>query len=418
MNSESIKNFILQCDLLGPTPSLTIFKDNRYKSLKSAIMSIIGIIAIIAFSVYSINDFFMFNNPSIIYFKDNTIAKKITINLNDILFMFRLNEDISNDREIKLDGNLIYESGKTKIRFEKCELGKNIDRKHEELITKFDTTSEKNHSNYYCISKKDSNITIFNDKLEGEKYIMISIFTFEGYPSHSYNGKYISYVVQSDSINHLDRNNPLKKGYAFGDTKVFTNSEIIYPVIFLNYIEYETDNGIFFTSNEIYKGIEFSNQQDKMPKNYKYFVIKDSGEEFSNVIDFNSQINVIGIIFLRINGQFIERYKRIYPKLQSLIADIISTIQLILLIYEFLTNNLYSNKIRVEIIKSILKDYDGGEMKINLEKENKENKKVELIKFDNNNKNYKENLIFKNIIPKKKSVIQEKLSKKKNHLVG
>ena len=405
-------------------------------------MSIIGIIAIIAFSVYSIYDFFMFNNPTIIYFKDNTLTKKMTINLNDILFMFRLNEDISNVLGIELEGNLNYENGTEKqIRFEKCELGKNIDRKHEELITKFDTTSEKNHSNYYCISKTNSNITIFNDKLEGEKYLMISIFTVDGpFASHSYNGKYISYVIQSDSINHFDRNNPLKKDYVIGNTEVLTDSEIIYPVIFLNYIEYETDNGAFFSNNKIYKGIEFSNQQDKLPKNYvnslKNYVnlIPNYVNKSLRSLDFNDSnkyniyienyvypnilyignrnesesrngIDVIGIMFLRINGQFLERYKRIYPKLQSLIADIISTIQLILLIYEFLTNNLYSNKIRVEIIKSILKDYDDGKMKINLEKDNKENNKVKLIKVVNNNKSNKENIIIENIIPKKKNHI-------------
>jgi hypothetical protein len=365
--------------------------------------------------------------------------------------MFRLNEDISNVFGIELEGNLNYENGtKKQIRFEKCELGKNIDRKHEELITKFDTTSEKNHSNYYCISKTNSNITIFNDKLEGEKYLMISIFTVDGpFASHSYNGKYISYVIQSDSINHFDRNNPLKKDYAFGDTKVFTNPGIIYPVIFLNYIEYETDNGVFFSSNKIYKGIEFSNQQDKLPKNYvnslKNYVnlIPNDVNKSLRSLDFNDSnkcieyidnpkiiyfenrnesesgsesgsesesesrngIDVIGIMFLRINGQFLERYKRIYPKLQSLIADIISTIQLILFIYEFLTNNLYSNKIRVEIIKSILKDYDDGKMKINLEKDNKENNKAKLIKVVNNNKNNKENIIIENIIPKKKIIL-------------
>ena len=419
MNSKTIKNLILQCDLLGPTPSLTIFKDNRYKSLKSAIISILGIIGIIAFSVYSIYDFFMFNNPSIIYFKDNTQAKKMTINLNDILFMFRLNED---DSKIQFDGHLNYKDGTNKnISFEKCELGKNIDRKHEELIKKFDNKSERNHTHYYCISKNDSNITISNDKLEGENYIMITIFKyiFDDYsPSHSYNGKYISYVIQSDSINHFDRNNPLKKDYAIGDTKVFTDSEIIYPVIFLNSIEYETDDGAFFSNNKIYKGIEFSNQQDKMPKNYKNLIPKEVNKSLRSldsndfnvtirtspsIIEENSLIDVMGLIFLKINGQYLERYKRIYPKLQSLIADIISTIQLILLVYEFLTNNLYSNKIRVEIIKSILKDYDDGEMKINLEKENKENNKAELIKVVNNNQNYKENIIIENIIPKKKS---------------
>ena len=441
MNSKSIKNLILQCDLLGPTPSLTIFKDNRYKSLKSAIISIIGIIGIIAFSVYSIYDFFMFNNPSIIYFKDNTQAKKMTVNLNDILFMFRLNED---DSKIKFGGQLIYKDGKNKqIRFEKCGLGKNIDNKHKELITKFENASEQNHRNYYCISKNDSNITISNDKLEGENYIMIAIFgpnSSNSSPSFSYNGKYISYVIQSDSINHFDRNNPLKKDYVIGNTEVLTDSEIIYPVIFLNNIEYETDNGAFFSNNKIYKGIEFSNQQDKLPKNYvnslKNYVnlIPNYVNKSLRSLDFNDSnkyniyienyvypnilyignrnesesrngIDVIGIMFLRINGQFLERYKRIYPKLQSLIADIISTIQLILLIYECLTNNLYSNKIRVEIIKSILKDYDDGKMKINLEKDNKENNKVKLIKVVNNNKSNKENIIIENIIPKKKIIL-------------
>ena len=409
MISESIKPLILKCDLLGPTPSFTIFKDNSYKSLKSAIISIIGIIGIIAFSIYSIYDFFMFNNPSIVYFKDNTLTEKMTINLNDILFMFRLNDDSSNDLNIQFEGYLKYENGiKKQIRFEKCELGKNIDRKHEELITKFDTTSEQNHSNYYCISKTDSNITIFNDKLEGERYIMISIFTYDSSPSHSYNGKFLSYVIQSDSINHFDRNNPIKKDYAFGDTKVFTDSEIIYPVIFLNCIEYETDNGVFFSSNKKYRGIEFYNQEDKMPKNYINLRRNDKifePQSFPKIIYEESDMDIMGIVLLRINGQFLERYKRIYPKLQSLIADIISTIQLILLIYEFLTNNLYSNKIRVEIIKSILKDYDGGEIKINLEKKNKEDKKVELIKVDNNNKNYKGNILFENIIPKKNIIL-------------
>ena len=111
MNSKSIKNLILQCDLLGPTPSFTIFKDNSYKSLKSAIISIIGIMGIIAFSIYSIYDFFMFNNPSIVYFKDNTLTEKMTINLNDILFMFRLNDDSSNDLNIQFEGYLKYENG-------------------------------------------------------------------------------------------------------------------------------------------------------------------------------------------------------------------------------------------------------------------------------------------------------------------
>jgi hypothetical protein len=164
-----------------------------------------------------------------------------------------------------------------------------------------------------------------------------------------------------------------------------------------------------------------------MPRNYANFLQKgfDRIYPYINRIitndsyynDYNNYINyeVIGILFLRINGRSLEKYKRTYPKLQSLIADIISTIQFVLLIYEYLTNNLYSNKIGVEIIKNILsKDYD-DRIKIN-EKDKKEedNKNVPnkfghnmLTSFQNNKfveyntKNLKENRKFEGLLLKK-----------------
>ena len=113
----------------------------------------------------------MFNNPSIIYFKDNTQAKKMTVNLNDILFMFRLNEDISNVFGIELEGNLNYENGTQKqIRFEKCELGKNIDEnqyykencydesKSKKVSALITYTSNDNHTHSYILT--DNSFTI------------------------------------------------------------------------------------------------------------------------------------------------------------------------------------------------------------------------------------------------------------------
>ena len=210
MNSNSIKNFVSKFDLLGPTPSLTIFNDHNYKSFKSAIISMIGIFMLSAFCIYSIIDFFKFDNPTIIYFKDSTQTKSTTFNLNDILFMFQINNRITNkalsinsqDQYIELEGKVIFEKNISKnIRFERCELGKNIDIKHKESIEKFESSTDQNHTDYYCINKDDSNITIFNDKIIGESYVMITVNSLGPYNSDE---KILRYVIQSDSINHFD----------------------------------------------------------------------------------------------------------------------------------------------------------------------------------------------------------------------
>ncbi len=92
----------------------------------------------------------------------------------------------------------------------------------------------------------------------------------------------------------------------------------------------------------------------------------------------------MGILFLRINEKNFERYKRTYPKFQSLIADVISTIQFILLIYDFLSNNIYSKKIDIEIIKSILyKNYE-DKKKINSNDTKEEDNKIQQIKLSTN----------------------------------
>ena len=95
MESKPKRNYLLKFDILGPTPSLTIFNENNYKSTKSAIISIIGILLMFAFSLYSIIDFFKFGNPTIVYFKDSTNTNSATLNLNDLLFMFQINKATS-----------------------------------------------------------------------------------------------------------------------------------------------------------------------------------------------------------------------------------------------------------------------------------------------------------------------------------
>ena len=350
MNSKSVKKFIKKFDFLGPSPSIKIFNEDNFKSFKSSIISIIGIMLIMAFSIYSLIDYLKFDNPTIVYWKDNTQSKNITINLSDILLMVQLNnshtlnlQETSVELEVKIIDQYDITSMQN-ISLEKCKLGKNIDLKHQESIEKYESARKQKYTDYYCIKKEDSDITIFNDQTIGEKYIAITVTALENF-TLSPNDIYLRYVVESDSINHFDKNKPFKPNYVFGESISFVESALIYTVINVNYIEYETDNGIFFSNNKIYKGMEFYSQDDKMLIDY---------------IDFYESLEIkkkalMGALILRINEKSFERYKRSYPKLQSLVADVIGIIQLILLIYEFLTSNLYSKKIGIKIVKGILK---------------------------------------------------------------
>ena len=219
----------------------------------------------------------------------------------------------------------------------------------------------------------------------GERYVMLKVYLLE-YSSYELNKNYIRYVIQSDSINHFDRNGPLKLNYDCGETQPSFKT----TTLLLNFVEYETDKGIFFSNNKIYRGIQLYNQQDKNPMNYVKNII-ERDYEFDTAEPVTEEADLI--LLLRINGKSFERYKRTYPKLQSLFADVISTIQLVLLIYEILSSNIYSNRMRVEIIKRVLSkiNYD-DEIKIksnNKKEEEYKNKRIKSIYHSTNV--YKEN---------------------------
>ena len=238
MNTK-IKNCVIDFDLLGPTPSLKIFNEDKFKSFKSAIITIIGFALVISFLIYSIIEYLKFDNPTIVYWKDNTQSKNLTLNLSDILLMVQINHSHTlnlNDPNVQLEAQLIFQSSNTNntnITLERCELGKNIDLKHKESIEKYEKARQQYYTDYYCIKKEDSNITIFNDQIMGESYIAIKVNAIGNF-TLSPNDIYLRYVIESDSINHFDRNRPFKPNYVFGESLSFIESTLVYCVINVN----------------------------------------------------------------------------------------------------------------------------------------------------------------------------------------
>ena len=110
------KLFFYSLDFTGLIPQFRIFKNDRYKSIFSTILSIIIILSSIGFSIYSVIEYLQFNNPSISYLKKYINE---TIFLKDNLFMFRA-DGICRDilvNNLKLKYNVSYTFGEGNTTF-------------------------------------------------------------------------------------------------------------------------------------------------------------------------------------------------------------------------------------------------------------------------------------------------------------
>ena len=136
------KSILYQLDLIGTTPHLFIFNNNRYKSLFSSVLSIIILVLSLAFGIYSFLIYVKFGNPTTTYSKDNDQTTERSILFKDLFLIFQLFESATinsiNKSYISFDAeyHLSFYNGtfiNTKIDLEKCELGKNINNKYNNI---------------------------------------------------------------------------------------------------------------------------------------------------------------------------------------------------------------------------------------------------------------------------------------------
>ena len=407
--------FLINLDTIGPTPSLKIFKKDNYKSFTGSILSIIIYILIIVYFIISFVDFFKFSNPTIVYWKDNTQEKNITINLYEKLFLFQITNSKTNkvikDEDIVLKAFLTYQSKNTsfqkEIALEQCKLGDNINMKHKNSLEKIKLSKNASIDDFLCFKKEDINITLYNDQKMGEVYISIIIYSFNEFIFP--NEIYIKYYIGIDSINHFDRNQPFSPNYIYGETLNFDYSMLISKLIEIDYVEYETDNGLFFPTKKIYEGIDIKNEFDKFLSNYY---------NYSELIKFRG-FSSMGWIAIRINEKSYERYKRTYPRLQSLVADSISSIQLFFMIYYFLGNYYYHIGMNIEIMKNILDKKNKNILDIKNKTIINENNNLPSEKesqYKNLNENFyneniqKSNIFYNGINSQEKNIIEQNIS--------
>lgn len=390
---NNYKSFFYTFDLIGEIPQLLIFNNRRYKTLFSSIFSIIIIFFSIIFIILSLIQYLKYENPIVVYSKNNDIKTKRTIFINDTLLMLQI-VDISNLKAINnsiayynADYSAIYDNGSyenTFLEIEKCELGKNINLKYKDIINekyKFG----RNLDDFYCISFKNNKSLFYHPQI-GYSFINLRIIMKN---SSIYSpGQLQSLIVtENDLIDHSNKEHPINDNFIYYFSSSYSPYEYSKINYRFQYIHYESDDGFFFKNSKIFNGVTFSD--------------KDFFRNIQNNYDFNknlqeNNINEIGVITFEINQSYFDSYKRSYPRLQSLLAEIMSVISLVFEIGRQISFILCDKKMSRDIIRNLLSNKENNLLtQENINKINKKLTKKEI---------FSENIKIKNEITEKTNI--------------
>jgi hypothetical protein len=245
------ESLLYEFDLIGITPQLLIFKNKRYKTFFSSILSILIIFISIIFAIFSLNEFLKFESPIIVYSKDNDAKTKRALILKDTLLIFQLVDSTNlinvNDSiaYYKADYSIMYDNGTFEyglLEIEKCELGKNINLKYKDIINdkyKFGRDIE----SFYCFSLSNDNISLFYQPNIGYSYINLYIII----RNNSYKPERLQSLIvsQNDLIDHQQKDSPINDNfiYQFAGYSYLEFTDINYN---FQFIKYESDNGLFY----------------------------------------------------------------------------------------------------------------------------------------------------------------------------
>ena len=298
-----IESMLYKIDLVGVTPQLLIFKNKKYKSILSLAMSIAIIIVSIIFTTLTLFDYFRYQNPIVVYSKDNDQETNRKINLNDSFLLLQL-VDASNWHQInssityyerKVEYKVMYDNGSYDydyLEIDKCEVGKNIDIKYKEYIDNkynFNRTI----SDYYCINFKEKNLPLFYLPNVGYSFFELHILKNNNidFPPERIQSLITS---ENDLIAHYNKKNPISQNHIYHFTSSFSSKEFTNIMYNFQYIKYQSDEGFFYENSREVDGMSFSDMSF-------YKSIKQSDDTDNNN---DSRIGTITISINKLINQY------------------------------------------------------------------------------------------------------------------
>ena len=376
-----ISNILYNFDLIGPSPQLYIFNNNRYKTFFSFIISLIIIMFSVIFTIFSLVQYFKYQSPMISYTRGNDKSTKREILLKDTFLMFQLIDSTSINR---IDESIaffessyttIYDNGKVEegpLKIEKCELGKNIDLKFKDFIvgkSNFGRPIE----DFYCFSPNNGNLSLFYYPDVG--YNMINLQVVLKNNTYYIPEKIQTLIVsQNCLIDHNNKSNPLSNSYEYHPTPSFSSSQFTTVNYNFQFIKYESDDGFYFKELKNFIGISFSDMTFTNIYKEDYDIDKNLKEK--------SRVN-IGAIQFSLNRSNYDNYKRTYQRFQSLLAEIMSVISLLLEIGRQISAIFCEKSMSKDIIETLINRDKKHLLRVQSYKINK------LCKTSENNNNTK-----------------------------
>ena len=352
----NLKSILYFCDILGLEPKLRIFDRDTYKSTLSSILSIIILFLSATFTVYSLIVYFNYVNPSIVYSKDNEKSTSRSILISEALLMIGLYENanfsVLNKNDAFIEAQYVIEfkngtSNKYNLNLENCEYGNNIDEKYKDSLKNYKINE------YFCFSNLQGNWPLFYIPDVGKSSLSLNIRLGKN-SEYTANDLIISIINGNDIIEHTNRKNPISNNYFTSTYTSFSTNKFNVINYNLQFIKYESDDGFLFPNSHIFNAKAFS-QMTIMETNYIQAMDK-------------TEIGTVFISFSEINFDY---YKRVYPRIQSLLAEISSVINLLIIIGQFITKFILDKKMSKDIFKYIYeKEY--SQRKIETSSENKE----------------------------------------------
>jgi len=346
---ENKHQLFYKFDILSNPPYLRIFGNYNYKTTWSTYISILVIVFSAGFASYSTIYYAKILEPNIYYWKNSAYEKNLSIKLNETLIMFRIYESTEDnfnkneDLNIKAyiydhDFNASYEYKKYEVTLEKCRLGDNINYKFENTIKDYkEKHLDKSIHDFYCISRKDAEkYTLSYNKYNG--YTYLTLFLYSNNLTLVEKRDYRIYLVlQNDFVNHTNKSSPININYFESYSSNFDDRIVETTIFNLDYIEYDSNDGLFFDTFNSYHGIRLHGQSQEL-----FFKKKDN-------------INYIGAIKIQININTFEKFKRYYSKLQILLAEIESISSLLFTIGGILANLIARKKMSIDLSRMIMK---------------------------------------------------------------
>ena len=328
-----IKHLLLKCDFVGFIPHFRILNEFRYKSIFSSILSLLIVLFSIIFILYSFIDF-IHQKPKVEYYKSNDYETNKTFLISDSLLMFQYTFKCNINRSLEPDINVIFRSPLELehyiLKYEHCELGKNINLKYKDLLKTFNSIENGDLSTYFCINYNNKNFTLYSNPLVS--YYNSSSLEIKVYSECKDYILQFELIIQNDIIDHSNKDNPINPYYKINNYNIIKDKQkrLVYNY---QYIKYEIDDGFIFSKKKIIDGIG------------------NSGIDGSDTYD--SLHDILSITF-KINNANFDYYKITFTKFQSFLADIMSLINLLINISNVISEFLLYKKMNKDIIRNIL----------------------------------------------------------------